>query len=110
MMADAGFYLWETTDISIKLSGDGNPLEGWERIVVSIAQNGRPVLELFDEDLGIDVSESRINVHLTQEQTGSFREGDAVVQVNVYYSDSERDVSVKGHLTVLDNLHKKVMP
>lgn len=29
-MAEAGFYLWETTDISIKLSGDGNPLEGWE--------------------------------------------------------------------------------
>lgn len=105
----AGFYMWETADLAITLTGDGNPLEDYSKVVVSIYQPyGR--VDLTDDSLGIDVDAQTINVHMTQEQTGKFKAGTAEIQVNVYYSDTERDTSAKGVLTVYDNLYRQAMP
>ena len=105
----AGFYIWETADLEVSVTGEGNPLEGYEDIVVSIAQPGRE-LHLTGDELGIDVDAQTVNVHLAQEQTGRFKAGTAEIQLNVYYSDTERDTSAKGKLDVYDNLYRQVMP
>ena len=106
----ASFYQYETADLRLTIDDGqgGTPLEGYDRIVVSIRQ-ARARLDLTGDDLGVDVPASTINVHLTQEQTGAFEAAPAQVQVNVYYSDSERDVTAKGEVKVLDNLYKQVI-
>lgn len=104
----AGFYLWETANLTLRIAGE-DALTDYEHVIVSIAQHGSLVVELDETVLGIDPAEQTINVHLTQEQTGSFSKGAADVQVNIYYTDTERDATCKGQIDVLDNLHKQVM-
>ena len=109
-----GFYQWETADLQLIIEDDeGNPkpgvLDNLEDVVVSIAQGSRQVDWHIDE-LGIDAAASAINLHLTQEKAGKFS-GDAAakVQVNILYSNGERDVTVKGTIDVLSNLYRREM-
>lgn len=102
----AGFYVYETADLDYILTGVDDPLGDYEHIVISIVQGGKRI-DLTEADVGVEGN--TIHVHLTQEQTGQFREGSASTQVNVYYVDTERDVSVKGTIEVRDNLYKQVM-
>lgn len=108
------FYQFETFDFTIRVKRKGEEsspgiLEGFKEIVVSFEQNGMDLLNITDAELGIDVEESTIGVHLTQENTGAMNPGTVKVQVNVYFEDTERDVTGKGKVKVKDNLYKKVM-
>lgn len=102
------FYRYETAVIPIVLS-DKDALKEYETVVVSIAQRGRETRQ-FSETLGIDPDEGRINVPLSQEDTAAFAAGIATVQVNIYYQNTERDVSARANIEVLGNLLEEVMP
>lgn len=103
----AGFYIYETYDLQITLS-DPSALDDYKTVVVSLAQ-GKTKLNFTDP--GID--EGVINVHLSQEQTALFKPSSnankVTVQVNIYYTDTERDTSAQGFLEVYDNLYREVI-
>lgn len=103
------FYAWETVDLEIGLE-DAEALQNLDTVCVSIAQGYRYTTTVVNiEDVGIDDNEGTITVHLDQEDTGKFREGIAVVQVNFYYTDSERDTTEQAVIEVRDNLLRRVM-
>ena len=106
-MAKAYFYIYETVDLPIVLS-DKDALQDYERIVVSISQAGYHSMNISD-GLGIDVEAGTINVHLSQEDTSKFKKGSAIVQVNIKYLNTERDVSAMAQIDILDNLYKEIM-
>lgn len=101
----ASFYIWETVDFTITLS-DPDALNDAKDIMVSIRQGGIQIDKLnpvFDSERGI------IELHLTQEETGQFSAGNAVIQVNIYCYNTERDATAQGMIRVLDNLYREVM-
>jgi len=101
------FYAWETVDITITLDRE-NALVDCDDVVVSIGQIGSRVLHKSDE-LDIDENSNTIIMHLEQRETGKFVEGEANVQVNLYYSNGERDTSAKAVIYVRDNLYREAM-
>ena len=101
------FYAWETVDITITLDRE-NALVDCDDVVVSIGQIGSRVLHKSDE-LDIDENSNTIIMHLEQRETGKFVEGEANVQVNLYYSNGERDTSSKAVIYVRDNLYREAM-
>lgn len=103
----AHFYVWETVDFPIHLTPK-EALQDYDHIIVSIGQ-GQVLINKSDDELGIDVDEGLINIHLSQEETGKFVKGKAELQVNIYYTSTERDTSVKAKIDVKDNLYKEVM-
>ena len=107
-MGKAHIYIYETATLPIVLSKP-EVLEGFQKIVVSITQVNHHSLHISDA-LGIDAEAGKIYVPLSQEETAAFKAGSAEVQVNIYYASSERDVSAKATIEVLDNLYKELMP
>jgi len=113
----AGFYQWETEPLKIRVrykDGQGNPLEGYRLIVVSLDQGvGRGLYHgdyFFEEGSpDVDVAEQTINLYLDQEESGKYAAGPTDVQVNILYSDRERDVTVEGEIEVWKNLYPKEM-
>lgn len=85
-------------------------LQDYEKIVVSIKQTNSHAEHITGDALSVDVEAGKIYVPLTQEQTAQFKPGAAIVQVNIYYSSSERDVSAQAQIEVRDNLYKELMP
>lgn len=63
----------------------------------------------MEDVLGIDEETGIITMHLSQEETGLFKEGVVELQVNIYYENTERDTSTAVLITAKDNLYKKVM-
>lgn len=111
-MNNAFFYIYETVDFPLVLtSEDGQPLlNDISNVMVSLRQSIVLVeKDLSSSDISLDTENNTINLHLSQEDTGKFKQGNAVIQVNLLYTNTERDTSVQGTITVLDNLHKKVM-
>lgn len=105
----AGFYIYETETLSIHLNKE-NVLNDVKHIIVSIVQkNPKMQIDKKEEELGLDLENSIINVSLSQEETSQFKVGEAEVQVNIYYNNSERDVSSKGKIEVRDNLYRQVI-
>lgn len=104
----AQFYVYETVDFTITLT-PSDALQNYDNVVVSIGQ-GQVILNKDQTELGIDVENGKINLHLSQEETAMFSRGKAEIQVNIYYTDKERDTSVMGRIDVKDNLYKEVMP
>lgn len=110
----ARFYTYETVDIPLIFTPTG-VLEGYQHIVVSVAQKGMAQVDKTEEDLNIDVANDTITLSLSQEETGQFIGGDnnsprkAQIQVNIYYNNSERDVSTVGNIDVYNNLYEKVI-
>ena len=100
-------YRYETATLPLKFTPSG-VLNDYEHIIVSIAQNDIQI-DIHENDLTIDTANDTITVNLTQEQTGQFKPAKADIQVNIYYQDTERDVSTCGSIVVLDNLYKKVI-
>ena len=118
----AYFYQWETKSFNIYLRNkDGeplpeHPLEGWRQVIVSLGQGHREKVVFVakaegetDEGISVDVENDLISIHLSQEQTGEFKEGECELQANFYYFDHERDTSSEATIEVLHNLHKKVV-
>ena len=110
----ARFYRYETVDIPLKLTPVG-VLENYSKIVVSIAQEGMVQIDKSTSELSIDTETDTITLSLSQEETAKFaggKEGNprtAVIQVNIYYESTERDVSTTGTIEVYDNLYKEVI-
>ena len=112
----ARFYRYETVDIPLIFTPSG-VLEGYESIVVSVAQDGVIQIDKTSEDTGlnIDTATDTITLSLSQEETGKFIGGDsnsprkAQIQVNIYYNNNERDVSTVGNIDVYNNLYDKVI-
>ena len=111
----AYFFVWETVDFPLQLSYkdssiEGKVLDGYSEVIVSLKQ-GTNLLEKKGDELGIDVENDIINLHLSQEETGAFKPNKQVIlQVNIYYDDTERDTSFESYIDVYDNLHKELMP
>ena len=109
----ARFYRFETIDIPLEFTPEG-VLNNYKHIVVSIAQDGIVQIDKTEDDMIIDVENDKIIVSLSQEETGKFISGNekvakAKIQVNIYYENSERDVSAVETIDVYDNLYKKVI-
>ena len=102
------FYQWETADFPLHLTREGC-LEDVIEVIVSIKQN-KALIEKKGDELGLDVANNIINFHLTQEDTSKFTPGTALLQVNLYYENTARDVSAQATIQVKDNLHKELMP
>ena len=110
----AHFYTYETIEIPITFTPSG-VLENYRHIVVSIVQEDIARIDKKDEDLSIDVANDTVVVNLSQEETALFRGGSdnqpkkAQVQVNVYYDNTTRDVSIIKYIDIYNNLYKKVI-
>lgn len=118
----ASFYQYETKDFNIYLRGEGgevlpeHPLEGWNKVVVSLGQTQREKVALTassggesDDGISVDVENDLVAVHLSQEQSAKFNVGNCQVQMNIYYDDHERDTSAQGAVEVKGNLHRRVI-
>lgn len=101
------FYMYETTTLSLKFTPTGI-LDDYKHIIVSIAQNNTQ-LNKDENDLEIDTTNDTITLSLKQEETGLFKPGKAYLQVNIYYENTERNVSTSSSIDVCDNLYKKVI-
>lgn len=110
----AHFYTYETVEIPLTFTPAG-VLEGYRHIVVSIVQDDIARVDKKDSELSIDTANDTVVVSLTQEETAKFRGGNdkqsktAKIQVNVYYENTSRDVSIIKEISVYDNLYKKVI-
>lgn len=105
------FYQWETVDFPIKLEysdGTGGVLDGYKDVKATLSQAGILLTKGIDE-LGIDADNDIVNMHLSQEETARFVVGSCELQVNIYYHDTERDVTTRGRIMVEKNLYKELM-
>lgn len=101
----AYFYIYETVTFPIQLS-DTEALRDIEKIIVSLKQKTVQLDKMnpdFNEETGV------INLYLTQEDTAMFKQGTVDLQINLYYTDHERDVTKKTQIQALDNLYKQVI-
>lgn len=111
----AHFYTYETVDIPLVFTPE-EVLQDYRHIVVSLKQDDVIQINKTEEELGIDVEHGTINISLSQEETAQFKGGSQnnprqiLIQVNIYYNDTDRDVSTIKSIDVYDNLYKKVMP
>lgn len=103
----AHFYRFETVDIPIVLSPEG-VLDGYKHIVVSLKQRNVQI-DKNEDDIGIDMENNTLNIHLSQAETSQFSKGKAEIQVNIYYETTERDTSAIANIEVLENLYKQVI-
>ena len=97
---------FQTVELPLELETEG-VLEGYKSIVVSINQR-EITLEKTESDMAIDVAENMIYVPLTQEDTGRFRVGKAIVMVNIR-NQVDRLVSEEAEVEFAGNLHARVM-
>ena len=105
----AGFYIYETETLSIRLNKD-NVLQDAKHIIVSIFQKSTETqINKNEDELGLDIENNIINISLSQEETAKFKIGEADIQVNIYYENTERDVSSKGKIEIRDNLYRQVI-
>ena len=104
------FRIFETANLPIRVRQQG-ALEGYKLIITSIKQLN-VLLEFNSDDpnINVDVDENLIYLHLSQEDTSKFKKGPAILQINVYYHDEEREASSTAEIYIGDNLHKEVMP
>lgn len=110
----AHFYTYETVEIPLEFTPNG-VLQDYSHIVVTIRQEGVVEINKTENDLGIDVENNVINLSLSQEETSKFIGGNgktkrvAEIQVNIYYTNTNRDVSSVEYIDVYDNLYKRVI-
>lgn len=106
----AFFYQYETTDIPIQLS-DPDCLREAEKVVVTLYQQSSGIYQNFTNDeIEINRDDGIILLNLSQEQTAEFSPGVITIQVNIYYENSERDVTSTAKIRVLENLYQRIMP
>ena len=111
----AGFYIWETKPLEIQFVDDEDkPIEGLlDDVVEVIATISQPMqgaqIEKTMSQMIVEADTSTIYIHLSQAETSQFTPGEAKVQVNFLYDDSERDTSCQGEIQIWDNLHREVM-
>lgn len=100
-------YQYQTIDLPLELNVEG-VLQGWKKVYVSI-QQGEVFIEQDDSTLGIDEEHDTINMHLSQEETGMFRVGPALLQVNIFKEGDVRPVSDEVEIEFAKNQHPRVI-
>ena len=113
------FFVYETVSIPLDLEDVRDPeakvLENYKKVVVDISQYDKKRIRKWDDVLGIDVENNRINVSLSQEETALFDGGTkespkkALIQVNIYRTDTERDTTFEEYINVYRNQHDEVI-
>ena len=107
------FYVWETKDWELKLTNENDDdgiLDNLKDVIISFGQNSTLLeKDMSHPDVAVDSANNIINVHMSQEDTGRFKTGSVTVQVNLLYTDTERDTTVQGTIMALANLHREVM-
>lgn len=113
------FFVYETVSIPLVFEDEMHPetkiFENYDRIVATMTQYDKKKIEKWDDELGIDVENNRINLALNQEETALFDGGTkespkkASIQVNIYYQDKERDTSFEEYIDVYRNTHDEVI-
>ncbi len=103
----AHFYIYETVTFPITFTPEG-VLQEYKHIVVSLSQ-GVTIVNKTENELTIDADNDRIDVSFSQEETANFVEGEAIMQVNIYYENTERDVSTQAPIEVRDNIYRQVI-
>lgn len=101
----AFFYVYETVEFPVQLS-DPDALKGYHKVIVSISQKD---VQLDIDNAIIFEDEGKLIFRLEQEDTALFKKGKVDVQVNIYYTNGERDTTEKGMISVFDNLYKEVI-
>lgn len=111
-----GFHQYETEPLQLIVEQEGNekPLEGYDKVAVSFDQQNQEghchINFLFEQGAPeIDVENSTINIHFTQEQSAQFFAANANVEVNILYENGERVATCEGVVRIFRNLYEKVM-
>ena len=108
------FFVYETVDIPMIFEPEGC-LESYDKVLVTMAQGGEVKIQKWDNVLGIDVPNNRVNMSLSQEETSLFVGGKkgspkvVDIQVNIYYENGERDTTFTETIDVYDNQYKEVI-
>ena len=97
---------FQTIELPLELETEG-VLEGYKSVVVSIQQR-EITLEKTESEMAIDVANNMIYVPFSQNDTGRFRVGKAIVQVNIL-NQADRLVSEEAEIEFAGNLHTRVM-
>ena len=108
------FYVWETVDFPIEVTAeDGSTgiLTNLKAMIITLEQSGVTIeKDLESPDVGIDAENDIVNLHLSQEDTGTFMGNSTVnLQINFLYEDSERDTTAEAVIETRRNLHREVM-
>lgn len=109
-----GFHRYETEPLELVIEKEGveKPLEDYLKIAVSFDQkttDGKCHIDiLLDQGAPeVDVENSTINIHFTQEQSSAFMVAPANVEVNILYADRERQATCEGKVNIFRNLYDK---
>lgn len=114
-MSDVSFFQWETKSFEVLIEGAEAPLQNWKQVIVTLGQNKKAKVNLCtsvdapNPYLEVIEAEDKLVVHLSQEDTGLFKEGMCTIQVNIYYEDTERDTTFDETISVYGNMYKKRM-
>ena len=110
------FHQYETEPLQLIIEQEGveKPLEGYDKIAVSFDQRNTEgcchIDYLFEAGAQeVDVENSTINLHFTQEEAGKFMPCNAFVEVNILYAGGQRAATCEATVKVFRNLYKKVM-
>lgn len=108
------FYVWETVDFPIEVKAeDGTTgiLTDLKNLIITLRQGSKAVeKDLTSPDLAIDTETDTINLHLSQEDTGTFTPETYVdIQANFLYESEDRDTTAEAQIFAKRNLHAKVM-
>lgn len=95
------------TTPTIELTVEGHDLTASD-VYVTMRQQGRE-LTVEDADVTLDGGDTVITFSLTQEQSATFREGRARVEVNWVDADGFRNATSIGELAVTPNLLNRVV-
>ena len=95
------------TTPTIELTVEGHDLTASD-VYVTMRQQGRE-LTIEDADVALDGEDTVITFALTQEQSATFREGRAKVEVNWVDADGFRNATAIEEMSVTPNLLNQVI-
>lgn len=117
----AEIFAFSTDELSFELrDAEGEKPEGIfdgiKEVIVTLSQGGDPIeKKLSDGGIGLDDEDASVNVRFDQDDTALLRGGTldkprtADIQVNLYYQNTDRDVTHEAKIPVYRNLHPKEM-
>ena len=107
-------YTYTTPSFTLKFKTQG-VLEGYDKVVVTLYQEGVAIVIKNTEDLSIDEEQNTIDVSFTQEDTGKLVGGYkddpyyALIQANVLFENESRNASGTAEIEVYKNTYREVM-
>lgn len=119
MAAEIFVYATEELTFELRTAEGEKPVgifDGIKEAIVTLSQGGGAIEKrLSDGEIGLDDEQAAVNVRFRQEDTARLQGGtsekpkSADVQVNLYYHNTDRDVTHEAKVPVYRNLHAKRM-